>query len=83
MLYIIDGVLIGLGGSSVDGVCDNVVEINVVFFFNLDDIEIIDVLKGFFVIVIYGFRVVNGVVIINIKSGKEGKGYIFVDICIS
>ncbi len=82
-LYIIDGVPIGLGGSSADGVRDNVVETNAVSFLNPDDIETIDVLKGPSAIAIYGSRAANGVVIINTKSGKEGKGYISVDTRIS
>lgn len=37
--------------------------------FNLDDIESINMLIGFFVVVLYGNVVVNGVVLINIKKG--------------
>lgn len=43
------------------------------FNLNLDDIEKIDILKDVLFIVIYGFCVINGVVMVIIKRGKIGK----------
>lgn len=43
-------------------------------FLNLLDIKNIQVLKDVFVGVIYGFRVVNGVVIIIINGGRGSEG---------
>lgn len=42
---------------------------------NLDDFEIVFVLKGVVVIVFYGFRGLNGVVVIIIKGGGKFKGF--------
>ncbi|MEM6631379.1 MAG: TonB-dependent receptor [Bacteroidota bacterium] len=78
-LYIVDGVPIGNGGSSADGVNDNVVHSNSVAFLNPDDIEKIDVLKGPSAIAIYGSRAANGVVIITTRSGQAGQGFISFD----
>lgn len=47
---------------------------------NFFDIESVIVLKDVVVIVIYGLCVVNGVIVIIIKKGKEGKMSINLDI---
>lgn len=52
---------------------------NVIFDFNLDDIENVFILKGLSVVVFYGFWVGNGVVLIIMKFGKKSDGvWVFV-----
>lgn len=48
---------------------------NVVQIVNLDDIVFINVLKGLVVFVFYGLCVVNGVIFIEIKMGKDVQGW--------
>jgi len=78
-LYVVDGVPIGLGGSSANGVRETVVETNALSFLNPDDVESIDILKGPSAAAIYGSRAANGVVLITTKSGKTGKGTLTLD----
>lgn len=46
--------------------------INCVVDIDFNNIEIMSILKGVVVMVLYGFWVVNGVVLIMIKFGKQG-----------
>lgn len=72
VLYVIDGIF--MFNVNVGGVSDSCYFIQVgldgVVDLNLDDIESINMLIGFFVVVFYGNVVVNGVVLINIKKGN-------------
>lgn len=74
LFFVVDGVLVvfisfldedcnGIGGQNINFLVD----------FNFVEIELIEVLKDVFIIVIYGFCVVNGVVLIIIKCGFQGK----------
>lgn len=77
-LYVIDGVpmvsennsALFTGGYNFNSISD----------INPDDIESIQVLKDASATAIYGSRGANGVVLINTKRGKEGKGIIELDV---
>ncbi len=80
-LYVIDGVQVEMSsgeianssaGASTTG--------NPLSSINPSDIETIEVLKDASATAIYGSRGANGVVIINTKGGKEGKGRFNVDV---
>lgn len=47
---------------------------------DIDDIVIFFILKDVFVLVVYGVRGVNGVILIIIKKGQEGK--LVINVCI-
>lgn len=53
------------------------IEIGILSVVDFNDIESIFVLKDVVLVVIYGFKVVNGVVLIIIKCGKIGQIKIF------
>jgi TonB-linked SusC/RagA family outer membrane protein len=77
-LYVIDGLIVYnnpsatrvSGGGSVDG------GLNPLASLNTADIESVEVLKDVSATAIYGSRGANGVIIVNTKSGKRGKGNI-------
>ncbi|MCG6190054.1 SusC/RagA family TonB-linked outer membrane protein [Maribellus maritimus] len=73
-LYVIDGVPIAnnkpSGAVSIWGGADEGDGISQI---NPDDIESISVLKGATAAILYGSQGANGVIIINTKSGKEGR----------
>lgn len=76
MLFVVNGIFIN---NSIGG--NNCVEGNLEMDYgngvgeiNVDDIEFIFVLKGVNVIVLYGFCVVNGVILVIIKLGVVIKG---------
>lgn len=81
LIYVIDGVIFDnliLGNIIMDwDVGNNNVNDygNELKNFNLDDFEIVLVLKGVVVIVFYGLCGLNGVVVIIIKLGKGFKGF--------
>lgn len=49
-------------------------------FLNLEDIELMEVLKDFFLLVIFGVCGVNGVIIVIIKCVKEGQMLVNINI---
>lgn len=72
LLFVIDGIFVSnLDNLGVNGCFGGSVQ-NLLFMFNFNDIELIDVLKDVVVMVIYGLRVINGVVMVIIKRGKKG-----------
>ncbi|WNJ19135.1 TonB-dependent receptor [Pontibacter sp. G13] len=79
-LYIVDGVPIGNGGLSQNGVTENRVTTNPLSWLNPSDIASIDVLKGPSAQAIYGTRAAAGVVIITTKSGEAGSTVVEADI---
>lgn len=74
LLYVVDGIFIdniNLGFVGMWGGFDGG---DGILFINFEDIEIIFVFKGVFVVVLYGYCFVNGVIFIIIKSGSKCKG---------
>ena len=67
-LYVVDGIPIMSGDDS-----EMVNTSNPIATINPDDIESITVLKDAAAASVYGSRAANGVILINTKSGKEGK----------
>ncbi|WP_276499485.1 SusC/RagA family TonB-linked outer membrane protein [Pontibacter litorisediminis] len=85
-LYVIDGYAIGAGGGGSDvssfngnsfsssGMANNTVnKINPLSTINPADIESIEILKDASATAIYGSRGANGVVIITMKRGRQGR----------
>lgn len=88
-LYVIDGYPVGgnvtqgqgNGGNATNGYNPNTAGNDI--FINPDDIESIEVLKDAASAAIYGSRASGGVVIINTKRGKSGKGQLVYDVQLS
>lgn len=74
-LYVVDGVPIYEGGSSVTSgaIGDIRSPINIFSMINPQDIESISVLKDASAAAIYGVRASNGVILITTKKGRTGK----------
>ncbi|MEM9987623.1 MAG: TonB-dependent receptor plug domain-containing protein, partial [Bacteroidota bacterium] len=79
-LYIVDGIPIGNGGLSQNGVTEQRITTNPLSWLNPNDIASIDVLKGPSAQAIYGTRAAAGVVIITTKSGAAGQTVVEADI---
>jgi TonB-linked SusC/RagA family outer membrane protein len=72
-LFVVDGIPIGSGTSSTDGITYTTSGSNPLNDFNPADIESVEVLKDAAATAIYGSRGANGVVLITTKRGKAGK----------
>lgn len=80
-LWIIDGMILSnQGGGELSGFARNTstTPLNPLATLNPNDIESMEVLKDAAATAIYGSRGANGVIIITTKSGKQGKGTIYV-----
>lgn len=77
LLWIVDGMFIYIGFFL--GASNGVIVQDLMSMINFNDIEFIQVLKDVAVMAIYGFWGFNGVIIIIIKLGKKGQGFIIVD----
>ena len=72
-LFVVDGIPLGGGTSTNDGLTFNTSGSNPLNDFNPNDIASVEVLKDAAATAIYGSRGANGVVLITTKRGKGGK----------